>query len=183
MTGNGKHQHERDLYSLLHNVSTRMGRGPRQGLSVRPGQNKVLSILNEHDSMHQQDLLAKLGIRAGSLSELLRKLENDGYITRHRDEENKSRIVVEITEKGRISALERELSRKERDEELFGQLSAAEKEELSALLVKLLDIWTAQDELTVGERRESHWAQVEREQDRARSKQARGARHQHTIIR
>lgn len=146
-----------DLYSLLHETGIAMGRGPRQGLAVRPGQNKVLKILDKHGEMLQRDLLDKLGIRAASLSELLRKLENDGYVTRRRSEVKGSAIIVTITEKGRISALECQLAQKERDEELFGCLTSEERDQLCGLLNKLLGTWREADNETEGQRRERRW--------------------------
>ncbi len=162
---------KKDLYSLLHETGIAMGRGPRQGLSVRPGQNKVLKILDKHGEMRQRELLDKLGIRAASLSELLRKLENDEYVTRRRNEANGSEIIVTITEKGRISALECQLAQKERDEELFGCLAPEEREQLCGLLNKLLGTWRDNDGETEGQRRERRWSenaaiqQVQREAD------------------
>lgn len=151
------HKKNNDLFSLLREVNYTLGRGPRQGLSVRPGQNKVLKILNKHDTMRQQDLLKKLGIRAGSLSELLRKLEKDEYITRERNAQNKSEIIVSITEQGRIIALESEVSMMERDIELFSCLEADEKKELIRLLNKLLETWSESETESEGERREKRW--------------------------
>lgn len=151
------YQPKDDLYSLLHEVSTSMTRGPYQGLAVRPGQNKVLKILNKHDQMLQQELLKKLGIRAGSLSELLKKLEAEEFITRARSGRGGNEIMVTITEKGRISALEREMATQERDEALFHCLSDDERRCLIALLNKLLGTWREEEEETEGERRERRW--------------------------
>lgn len=138
-----------------------MGRGPRQGLAVRPGQNKVLKILNKQEDgcMLQQHLLKKLDIRAASLSELLQKLEKDDYITRARSNRGGNEIMVTITEKGRIGAIECELSEKERDEELFGCLDDEERMNLILVLNKLLATWRASDEESDGSRRERRWAE------------------------
>ena len=148
-----------DLYSLLHETGISMGRGPRQKLATRPGQNKVLRILNEQSdgSLRQQDLLKRLGIRAASLSELLKKLEKDGYITRDRTSTGGNEAIVGIPEKGRVSALEREMAAKERDEALFGCLSEDERATLIELLNKLLGTWRKDDGETDGERRERRW--------------------------
>lgn len=159
---------KKDLYSLLHETGIAMGRGPRQGLVVRPGQNKVLKILNKNGEMRQKDLLDKLGIRAASLSELLRKLEKDEYVTRRRSETNGKEIIVAITETGRISALECELAKKERDEELFGCLNEEEREQLCVLLNKLLGAWREADGETDGERRERRWKENEQLQETQR---------------
>lgn len=125
---------------------------------MRPGQNKVLKILDKHGEMLQQDLLAKLGIRAPSLTELLKKLEADEYITRRRHRGGNS-IMVTITEKGRISALECRLSEQERDQALFSCLTQDERTVLAGILNKLLCVWHDQDSETEGQRRERRWAE------------------------
>ena len=57
----GEFNRKQDLYTLLHQVSIRMGRGPRQGLAVRPGRNKVLKTLEKNDGeMRQRALLGKV---------------------------------------------------------------------------------------------------------------------------
>lgn len=160
---------KKELYSLLHEVVTRMGRGPRQGLAARPGQNKALKVLDRNGGeMRQQELLAELGIRAGSLSELLRKLEDDNYVTRRRSEENRSEIIVTITERGRISVLENKLSEKEREEELFGCLNKEERDALARTLKKLLAAWDEADPETEGQRRERRWKENTAMLDEAR---------------
>ena len=157
-----------DLYALLHEVSISMGRGPRQGLVVRPGQNKVLKILDKKGTMRQKDLLAELGIRAGSLSELLRKLEDDNYIERKRAGADRREIEVSITERGRISALESIMSEKERDEELFSTLTDEERAQLSGILNKLLANWQENSGETEGVRRERRWRENTRMQEEQR---------------
>lgn len=159
-----------DLYSLLHEVSISMGRGPRQGLATRPGQNKVLKVLNKQPdgTMMQQELLKKLGIRAASLSELLRKLEKEGYISRARGIHGGNEIEVAITEQGRISAIECELSERERDTELFGCLTEEERDVLKSLLNKLLGTWHDAAGETEGQRRERRWRENEQLQDEQR---------------
>lgn len=145
-----------------------MTRGPYQGLAVRPGQNKVLKILDTHESMLQQELLKELGIRASSLTELLKKLEEDGFVTRKRSNRGGREIVVSITEKGRVSALERKLASKERDESLFGCLTSAERNQLQTILDKLLMAWRAASGETDGQRRERAWSEYSAMQDEQR---------------
>lgn len=161
-----------DLYSLLHEVSTSMVRGPYQGLAVRPGQNKVLKILNSRDSMLQKELQLELGIRAASLSELLKKLEDDDFIVRERTNRGRE-IRVSITEKGRISALEREMACQERDEVLFGCLDTTERESLMRILNKLLGTWREREEETDGQRRERRWKENAAAQEEEREMERR----------
>lgn len=151
------YQEKNDLYALLHEVGASMGRGPRQGYATRPGQNKVLKILDEHGSMRQRELLDRIGVSAATLSELLRKIEKEGYVTRAVSEADRREIIVGITEKGRISALECRMSEDERDQALFGFLSDEERESLKTLLNKLLRVWDLQSLETACQRRERRW--------------------------
>ena len=47
-----------------------------------PGVSRALSILNDCGDMNQAQLAKELDIRPQSLSELIGKLEGDGYITK-----------------------------------------------------------------------------------------------------
>lgn len=161
---------DKDLFSLLRQVNATLGRGPRQGQHVKPGQNKVLKMLNKHGSMSQTEILKKLGIRSSSLYDLLRKLENDGYITRQRCKKFNA-LTVDITEKGRVAALESELSTKERDMTFFGKLDTTDKEDLIRILNTLLDTWEETEGAsseTEAKRRERRWKENEELQGRQR---------------
>ena len=162
------YKEKKDLYSLLHEVSISMGRGPRQGLAVRPGQNKILKILEKNGTMRQRDLKEQLGISAASLTELLHKLESAGLITRTPSASNGRENMVDITEAGHISALERKMSEKNRDEEMFSVLSKEERETLMQILNKLLKTWRENDDETEGQRRERRWRENAQAQDEER---------------
>lgn len=150
-----------DLYSLLHEVSIDMGRGPRRGLSTRPGQNKIAKILekSEDGELPQPVLREKVGVQAGTLSELLIKMEKEGLVERRRSKRGGRELIVSVTEKGRICALESRLSERERDEELFGFMNDHDREELTRILNMILEKWHEQTGETLGERRERRWAE------------------------
>ena len=159
---------DKDLFSLLRQVNAALGRGPRQGLSVKPGQNKILKMLSEREgSMAQTELLQELGIRPPSLYELLQKLENEELIVRHRAKQFNA-LVVNITEKGRIAALENELSNSERDLTFFGSLNKEDKSDLTRILNTLLASWGDAPAETEGQRRERRWKENEELQSKQR---------------
>ena len=71
---------------------------------VTPGQAKVFYELLQGES--SPSLIARnIGIDASSLSRLLRTLENQGFIERAIDPENRTRITLALTEAGRDLAL------------------------------------------------------------------------------
>lgn len=103
------------------------------------GQGRILAILAERKSMSQKELQEILQIQPGSVSEILSKLEEKGQILRKKDEEDKRRSVLELTDAGR----EAFCIQKQQGEgqQLFDALSESEKEELKKILGKLLESW------------------------------------------
>lgn len=124
-----------DLYSLMracgHYLYHRSGKNA--------GQGRILAILAERGSMTQRELQEILKIKPGSISEILAKLEEKGRILRKKDELDKRRSVLELTERGQEIV---EIQKKEMSEEsLFDALEEAEQIELKRLLKKLLESW------------------------------------------
>lgn len=63
-------------------------------------QNRILSLLRRNGPMTQKQLLQEMRIQAGSLSELVSKVENAGYINKTRSAEDKRVCTLTITEAG-----------------------------------------------------------------------------------
>lgn len=97
---------------------------------------RIIALLNERGELTQRELQSLLGIQAGSLSELVSRMEKFGVITRAPDEKDRRRIVLRLTDLGRERAREpREMT----DERLFAALTEEERETLGAMLRKIVD--------------------------------------------
>ena len=105
---------EKDQASLAFKVG-RMGRlmhryhmvnAHRHGAIGDPtrGQGRVLALLAVKPKTTQRELSFLLDMRQQSLSELLAKLEEKGYITREKSEEDGRVTVVELTDEGLAAA-------------------------------------------------------------------------------
>lgn len=139
---NRKHCHQPpfwrkdDLYSRMrscgHYLYHRFGR--------EMGQGRILAILSEQKSMTQKELQEILQIQPGSVSEILTKLEEKGMILRKKDEEDKRRVVLELTDAGREASAACKKQEEQR-RHLFDALDESEKEQLNQLLGKLLESW------------------------------------------
>lgn len=104
-------------------------------------QNLILSILKNEGDMKQRELMDRLNVQAGSLSETLSKVEASGFITRTRCEDDKRNFELSLTPEGREKA---EIFERERDlmaKELFGRLDEQRKNELFGILGELLEKW------------------------------------------
>ncbi|MBQ8815134.1 MAG: MarR family transcriptional regulator [Lachnospiraceae bacterium] len=110
-------------------------------LGRRRGQGRILRMLNEHGDLTQQELQCKLNIQSGSLSEILAKLESVGFIKRERDESDKRRVIVSITEAGLEDLRQHESIRLKRQAVLYDCLSPEEQDEMIRILTKLQHNW------------------------------------------
>lgn len=100
-------------------------------------QDAVLALLVQ-GPMSQKQIQEHLSTKAGSVSELISKLEGKELVQRNRDERDHRRVVLSLTEKGKLAAL---IHEERPADHLFAAFSPGEKETLSALLEKLLESW------------------------------------------
>ena len=113
-----------------HHLAKHSGRGH--------GQDKILRILSEEGSISQRKLQEILDIRPGSVSEILTKLEDKGFIQREKSETDKRAVIIHITQAGEAAAKHAD---KRPLDAPFACLDEAEKETLRVLLKKLLNVW------------------------------------------
>ncbi len=105
----------------------------------RRGQSRILKLLAENELLSQKELQQKLEIEAGSLSETIAKLEARGLILREKDEQDKRRMLVRLSEQGQLAASQETI---EDPDAIYDVLSDEEKAELQAILIKLTDKWS-----------------------------------------
>ena len=102
---------------------------------------RILSVLSANSPITQRQLMDILDVRSGSLSEILGKMETEGYITRTPNEQDKRGVDVTLTPAGLEAAAQMQVHRGNSVQDFFSCLSQEEKEQLSLLLEKLLEDW------------------------------------------
>lgn len=113
--GSGREENEKDLdhkvmgqWRRLEDLLNRMratqfqNYGP--GGDPARGQGRVLALLKMQPEISQKELCYLLGMRQQSLSELLAKLEQKGYVSRRPSEEDKRVTIISLTEEGAAAA-------------------------------------------------------------------------------
>lgn len=120
----------RDTCHTLHQLYE--GKGSQTG---------VLIALEETGPITQRKLTELLGIRPGSASEVLTKLEHNGLIRRSPNSADGRTMDISLTEEGQQQSLLARQQRIRRHDEMFACLSEEEKQELLALLGKLNGAW------------------------------------------
>lgn len=107
----------------------------------KASQSRILIILYEQKEMTQKDLTEFLGIKPGSVSEILSKLEKANLITRVHSENDHRTMEVSLTDEGEKLAQEAVERRRERHEQMFVCLTEDEQNTLLFLLEKLSGDW------------------------------------------
>lgn len=103
------------------------------------GSGRLLRNLVDYGEMPQKELAERLEIRPQSLTGILVKLEEAGYITRTRGITDKREQLVNITPEGRKYSRRIEKLRREIAGRFFAVLSEDEKQIMSELLTKIWD--------------------------------------------
>ena len=121
-----------------------MHRTAFQGLqdhSAYRGRGRVLSILKERPEISRKELEGQLNISRQALNELLGKLEKGGLVVRTPSETDRRVMMIRLTEKGRVAAVESD----EGIHPLTGLLSCLNEEEKASFSDYLDRILNAQN--------------------------------------
>jgi DNA-binding MarR family transcriptional regulator len=126
------------LTGLFRHALKVMSRAHHSQGHAQQAQARVLVILKEKEPMSQSELMEMLDVRSASLSEILAKLERNGFITRERSDQDKRNFIISVTDQGRTIAEGHKREYMENAETIFAALSAAERQQLGALLEKII---------------------------------------------
>ncbi len=108
----------------------------------RSGREPILCKLHRAGgSMSQLELGGQFELKAGSLSEILAKIEAAGLIERTRDPRDRRALTVRLTEAGEQEAQRALEAHKAFREQAFSNLTDEEQDELIVLLEKIRNRW------------------------------------------
>ncbi len=111
----------------------------KQDFDIHIRREIILCIVGrcESDGAHPKSIMEAMHINPSTLSELLHKLECDGFIERKQDPEDKRGIIIFLTEAGKArAAIIHEVFIHYLDE-VFDVLTQEEKEQLYSIMDKL----------------------------------------------
>lgn len=127
---------EERLHALLIRCGQKLGSS-----GVRQTQGRILKILYLHGPMTQKALQDKLGIQPGSMSEIAAKLEHRGLLRREKDEDDKRKVFLSLTDAGRTDVENFSAHGSHTFGHRFAALTEEERLTLCSLLEKLLHSW------------------------------------------
>ena len=110
--------------------------------SGRSGRAPIICALYKRGGeMGQRDLMGMFELKAGSLSEILAKIEREGLIERTRDPQDRRQLIVRLTPNGREVAEREQAKREDFRANALACLTAAERDGLESTLARIKQHW------------------------------------------
>jgi DNA-binding MarR family transcriptional regulator len=100
-------------------------------------QSRLLLLIAENDGVIQRDLAEEMDVRPSSMTEMLAKMEQLGFIERRQDEKDQRVMHIFLTEKGKNAAKGSQDATKIMTDTLFTGLSEEEIHQMLGLIEKL----------------------------------------------
>lgn len=129
-----------EIERLLRHVSfiiKKRGRDILKNFDITTPQFLALQVLRDEPGITMGELCEKLFLAYSTATDLVDRMEKNGYVNRQRDLEDRRVIRLFITEKGEEIIHEVILARRRYVEQILKELSAEEIEQLATLLEKL----------------------------------------------
>jgi len=101
---------------------------------------KALYAFRDQDSSTMSELAENIGAKLPSMTMMIDNLTEEGLVERARDEQDRRKVIVRLTDKGRQLRQEFLQQRKLIAEQLFAKISREEEQELMRLLGRVCDI-------------------------------------------
>ena len=117
-----------------HHLKTHM-----EKIGLHRGQGFAMVQLWHHDGVPQRELSEAMHISPASVTNMLQRMERDGWITRERDREDQRIVRVYLTRKAKDLRAKARTAFREMEEELGSVYTDEERETLKRLLMRLHD--------------------------------------------
>lgn len=118
-----------------------VGREIRRVFDGKESQSRILIILRMRICLTQKEMVKMLHIQSGSVSEVLKKLENAGLILKVSNEMDGRLSDIVLTRQGRMEADRLIEQRRKICKEMTACLSDEEKKNLFSMLERLQEDW------------------------------------------
>lgn len=127
------------LLLVAFNRSNRAMTSRTRTLGLKPGQPKVLEYVAQNEGCAQSDIARAYAMDRATVTGVLERMEAAGLITRTPRRDDRRALEVRLTDKGWDAAEHVALWGSEVDEMACAGMTAEEREELSRLLVRMIE--------------------------------------------
>lgn len=105
----------------------------------RQGQQRLFQLVATHEGLTNAEIAELLDIRPSSVSLLVQKLENKGFVVRVPRRADRRMTSIALTDQGKVFAQKVQETQDAISEQFFGDFSEEELDRFAASLSKLID--------------------------------------------
>jgi DNA-binding MarR family transcriptional regulator len=129
------------LLKVLNKFLANQKRPRRYGLPelLYPAEVHLIMLIGKYPGNGVTELASKSGVTKGAVSQMVQRLEQKRLITKSTDPRNRTRIVLELTNKGRVAYYSHERLHEDADRDLFDFLGGLHSAQLN-LLERFLEL-------------------------------------------
>lgn len=135
---------KQNITSLNHEIVMRLrecGHFLHYRMGGKAGKIRILIALSEHQELLQRELQSILDVQSGSLSEMIIKMETDGFIEKVKSEKDGRNFVLRLTEKGHVLAENLKREYENRINKMMSCFHENQLEELHNMLGEMIVHW------------------------------------------
>ena len=103
------------------------------GDMLYPSEVHMIMVIGDNENMHVSELARIAGVTKGAVSQMISKLDKKGLIRKVKDSQNKSKILIALTNKGKIAYYKHAQVHEEMDKELFDYLDGLDDKQFMIL--------------------------------------------------
>ena len=126
------------LIRRAHQIAVALFMDEEAAFGVTPVQFAILNALMDSPGQDQVSLAARVAFDAATSGSVIGRLETKGWVRRQADPLDRRRKRLWITPQGRAVALQMKRAATNTQKRLLAPLEAAEREQLTTLLAKLM---------------------------------------------
>lgn len=123
------------LVRVINKIVENQKKPRRYGLEelLYPSEIHTIMLIGKNRGSGVTDLAARAGITKGAISQMVNKLETKGLIKKYANPDNNAKVVLELTNKGKVAFYSHERLHEAMDQELYSFLDSLSKERMTIL--------------------------------------------------
>lgn len=129
-------QEMKQIFLMIKNIDRQVTQYFEKRTGISLTRYEILYKLLEKGPLSQMKLRHELKIDQAAITRHLKILEEERYVTRHRNEQNNREVIVQITEAGKDILDNCQLGKKCFMDEMFGSFTEQELKQLQILVKK-----------------------------------------------
>jgi DNA-binding MarR family transcriptional regulator len=129
-------QEMKQIFLMVKNIDRHVTQYFEKRTGISLTRYEILYKLLEKGQLSQMKLRHELKIDQAAITRHLKILEEESYVTRHRNEQNNREVIVQITEAGKDILDNCDLDKNRFMDEMFGSFTEQELKQLQILVKK-----------------------------------------------